>query len=186
MGGYSAASFEDEDTRLATAWPRFWARIFDISIYSVPAALLIGIVFPSFFTSSAFQGPTGNLVSGMVMLPFSMIIDATIIAFFGSSPGKAIAGLYVAGLDQERLSFETSFQRNALVYLKGMILGLPLFALIGYINGQSAIRDHGITSWDEHTKTRVYASSNNAGRTVLIGILAVIALGLNNALSKMA
>ena len=186
MGGYSAASFEGEDTRLATAWPRFWARIFDISIYSVPAALLLGIVFPSFFGSSAFQGPAGNLVSGMVILPFSMIIDATIISFFGSSPGKAIAGLYVAGLDQERLSFETSFRRNALVYLKGMVFGLPLFSLIGYVNGQSAIRDHGMTSWDEDTETRVYSSSNNFGRTFLIGILAFIALGLNNALSKMS
>lgn len=162
---------------IGSAWARFWARGFDTLIYALPTAFLVGLAFPSFFTGSLFTEPGGEYALGVLLLPLVMIVDALVIAITGTSPGKAIAGLSVRDSDNNNPSIELSLKRNLLLYIKGLVLGLPLFSLIGYISGYNAMKKNNATSWDESTGTRVYCSDGESSRTVLIAIL-FIALSL--------
>lgn len=184
MGYANYASAEYGEAELARPWPRFWARIFDVFLYSIPASIILALAFPSFF--AAAESPGANpFIAGMVILPLVMVLDAVIVSLMGTSPGKAIAGLYVAATDESKLNLETSLKRGGLVYLKGLVLGLPLLNLIGYASGYSAVKENGVTSWDQDTDSRVYSSASSGGRTVLVGVLAVFLVGVMNALAKM-
>jgi uncharacterized RDD family membrane protein YckC len=184
MGYVVDASYSDEG-ELARAWPRFWARTFDTFLYSLLAGLVIGLLFPSFFMAEIFEGRGGAILIGLLILPFVMIIDAVIISKFGSSLGKAIAGLRVADIDHEKLTLETSLRRNMQVYLKGLALGIPLLNLAAYGNAHAAVRDQGLTSWDQATGSRVFATSNNEFRTVAIAVLAIATIAVDRALAQM-
>lgn len=185
MGAYASAAFDEGDAGLAGQWPRFWARLFDIAIYAAPAWFLVGLVFPSLFAVDTEGDMANAYLVGLLVLPLVMVIDAVVISYFGSSPGKAIAGIFVGDADGNRLTIENSLKRNALVYLKGLVLGIPLLVLIGYIYGYNAVKNDGLTSWDKDTDSRVFAGANTPARTVVIGILAVLGLVVSNALAKM-
>jgi len=184
--GYGAdASYSDEG-ELARAWPRFWARIFDTFLYAIAAGIVLGLLFPSLFYAEIFQGRLGAVLIGMMILPFAMIIDAIIISKFGTSLGKAIAGLRVADLESSKLSLETSLKRNLLVYVKGLGLGIPLVNLAAYARSHADVTSEGMTSWDKDTSSRVFAGSNNDLRTWAIALLAIAAMVIDRALGLMA
>jgi uncharacterized RDD family membrane protein YckC len=172
MTGYATTFYTDGEFDLARAWPRFWARLFDIVLYSLPVGLVAGLLAPGLFTSLP-AGRAGDILAGLLALPIVMIIDALVISYFGTSPGKAIAGLKVETFDGKKLSVETSLRRNLLVYLKGLGLGLPVICLVTYSQSYTAVRDDGTASWDDDTGTRVLGSSSNEVRTVLVAVLAL-------------
>ncbi len=183
MGGYATDVPMLGEMELARAWPRFWARIFDVTLYSLIVGMVLGLLFPSLFMATWLQGRAGGLLLGVLLLPVIMIVDAAVIAWAGTSLGKAIAGLRVRDLNNQKLTLENSLSRNVQVYLKGMVLGLPLLCLIGYSNGFNEVRDGGITSWDEDTETRVVATDPSEWRTFLIGALGIGAIVLDRALA---
>lgn len=178
------AGDEQEWREQARPWPRFWARLLDIQINGYVLAYAAGSMFPAFFSQSAFTSPSGVYLTGLIILPFSLVVDAAFQAFGGTTLGKAIVGVRVETVRHERLSFGTAVHRNALIYLKGLILGLPLFSLFGYANGFNQIKAHGRTSWDEKLFTRVYDDGSRIARTVLAAVLVFAAIGGGNAYSK--
>lgn len=172
MGMYGNAS-EETNAVLGSAWARYWARFFDITFYTYPAAFLAGAAFPSFFANPIFAEPAGDLIVGILLLPLLMILDAMVIATTGTSLGKAIAGLSVRDLDGKNLSIELALKRNFLVYIKGYVFGIPILTMIGCISGYNAIKNNNMTSWDESTESRVYSSDEGKNRTFLIAIFAI-------------
>ena len=171
------------EQELARAWPRFWARVFDVTIYSLVVGLILGLLFPSLFMATWLQGRGGALLLGVLLLPVIMVVDAAVIAWTGTSPGKAIAGLRVRDINSEKLSLESSLTRNIQVYVKGLVFGLPLLCLIGYSNGFNQVKDGGITAWDEDSESRVIATDPSEWRTFLIGALGIAAIVLDRALA---
>lgn len=176
--------YESSYDDLAGAWARFWARIFDIMLYSIPVSLALGLVFPQLFVGEDAVGSNLFLTS-MLCLPLVMVLDALVISAFGTSIGKSIAGLNVETVNREAIDLETSFKRNSLLYIRGLVLGIPLICLIGYLSGYRAVKDDGFTSWDEDTGTRVFSTSEGSGRTWMIAMLAIFMTGAMNAISKM-
>jgi hypothetical protein len=184
LGTYGKTETMLDEQLLARSWPRFWARMLDVALYSLPAGLLLGIFFPSFFQSETFTGPGGEYLAGLIILPFALATDAIVIAVTGSSPGKALAGLYLATTEDEKVPVALSLQRSARLYVQGLVLGIPLLVLFGYIAARNDVRNEGTTGWDRATGTRVYAGANDLGRTIVVGIVAVVALAVNNALAR--
>jgi uncharacterized RDD family membrane protein YckC len=173
-------------TTLARPWPRFWARFLDVQLYGVPIILILATIFPALFVGEAFQGRSGDMLAGVIALPFVMLLDAAILANTGSSPGKALAGLYFADADSGRVSLARTVGRNARVYFRGFILGLPLLVLVGYANAYNDIKDSGLTDWDRTTDTRVFANGGPAWRTWAVAILGIFVLAVQNALARAA
>lgn len=181
----TTADFIDT-TELARPWPRFWARLVDVQLYSLPVALAIGVLFPSLFLSDAFEGRGGDMLAGFICLPFALVIDAVILSQTGSSLGKGLAGIFLARTEGGRAPVGLALERNFRLYFVGLVLGLPLICLIGYSNAYSDMKDGGTTTWDRATETRVYSSTDNGLRTWLVGALAIVLLVAGQALSRMA
>lgn len=166
----------DSQPSLAAPWPRFWAKSFDVNLLAMPAGFLIALVFPTFFIAEADGSPPNPILLGMAITPLVMIMDAVLTSYFGTTVGKALAGLEVRDLEGNKVNIETSFKRSALVCVKGLALGIPGIAIFTQWSGYNAVKLAGITSWDETTKTRVYNKSNSLSRTVLVAIFAVAML----------
>ena len=184
------ATSNEEDSgqewvKTAQPWARFWARIVDITVLSLPVGLVIGILFPTFATSMADKGNSQANLFGLLILPLVLLLDAAIISITGSSIGKSLAGIRVETQAHEKLPMETSLKRNLLLWVKGLILGLPLFSLIGYWNGYKEVQESGSTSWDKDTSTQMVDVGGNLVRTSLTAILAILCLAFSNALSRM-
>lgn len=171
------AGHAEVEIELATAWPRFWARVLDISILAFPVGMLIGLLFPSLMVLD-LDTRAAEIVIGILALPVIMVIDALLLALFGTSPGKAIVGLKVVDMEMRKLSTETALRRNFLLYLKGLVAGIPLLNLVGYGKGHADVRERGFTSWDEATDSRVIENDYHIARAA---IAAVIVIGLNAA-----
>ena len=183
MGDYVSGVAASDELGVAWPWPRFWARIFDTFLYSVPIGALLGLVFPTLFEADWTQGRFGAYVLGFLALPLVMVLDAAVIAMTGTSPGKAIAGLRVLDLDRQKLTFETAARRNLQVYWKGLAIGIPLLNLVAYGSGYTDVKETGLTTWDQDTDTRVFVVDGSEYRTIFIAVLAIGAMLLDRYLA---
>lgn len=95
--------------------------------------------FYNVFVPAADGSPPNPFLIAMVVLPLVMIMDAVVASFFGTTAGKALAGLQVRRIDGKKMSVETSLKRSALVYVKGLALGLPVICLFTYKKGFDAV-----------------------------------------------
>lgn len=161
------------DQELAAAWPRFWARFLDLSLLSLLIAAVVGLVFPTFFTADVFRTNGGELLLGMILLPLVMIADACIVALWGRSIGKALAGLVVRDAYGVKPSLDVALRRNMLIYFRGYLMGVPLLTLFGYMSAYNSVVSNDTTTWDDATGTYVVSIGSNIVRTVLTALLAI-------------
>jgi uncharacterized RDD family membrane protein YckC len=164
---------------LAERWPRFWARMADTWIEISLLGLSLGAVAPQIVSHEAFAGPGGDQLLGVLMLPFALVLDAAIVAFFGNSLGKFVAGIRVADIRGQRIEFRAAFARNLRLWPAGLALGVPIANLFTFYRGSRTLLDNQLVSWDIETGTRVYAARSSLVRTCLAaGIVLVVAFGL--------
>lgn len=164
----------------ARAWPRFWGRLFDVLLYVVVLSFLVGYFFPTILLISAFNGDSGTFLFGIVLLPFTLILDAIIVSLFGNSLGKWLVGVKVFSSLNEPLDFSTALQRNLQVYFKGLALGIPLVSLIVYSSNYSKLNSGEQTAWDKSLDTRVYDVGSNLMRTIAVATVYLTAnIGMN-------
>lgn len=185
------ATFEDEwaggEVReQAGAWPRLWARLFDLKLLVLPVSFVGGVLFPDFFTKPIFNDQSGSYLVGFICLPFVMVVDALIQATCGTTIGKALAGVRLETIRHEKLNASTTIKRNLMVYFRGLLMGIPLLSLISMSKSRDALQNEGQTSWDRDLFTRVYADGSSPARTFLIFIavflIQALSVGLDRAL----
>jgi len=172
---------------MATRWPRFFARLFDIYLLVLPISFAAGYVLASIFSGFVrwITEPGAALWFGVLMLPLVLMVEALVHQWFGASPGKALLGLRVTNLRGESLSFEQYLRRNLALWSSGLAFGLPLICLITYAN-QSGRLGRGLqTSYDEKLGTRVYAKPIGWLRTTFAAVGVVVLLVVNTSLSKL-
>lgn len=155
----------------ARPWPRFWARLLDMSIYLMPLMFITGYLFPDFVMLSVFDGRGGSLLLGALLLPAAMLLDAIVLTVFGNSLAKFLMGIRAETIRHERFDFGTALNRNFQVWLKGVGLGIPIVALIQYSINHSKVSKGNQTSWDDSLFTRVYDINNTFARTFTIAIM---------------
>jgi uncharacterized RDD family membrane protein YckC len=183
MSGY-AGVHADGETSLARAWPRFWARQIDIILYSFVGGLLFALAFPA-SVNAIVEWPAGELLLGILLLPFALVLDAAVLALAGGSIGKLLAGIRFQTVDGGRPSLETALRRNLILWTRGLWLGLPLLVLIGYSKAYGDVQADGRTAWDEATGTVMADGSGNELRTLLVGAVAIGLMILDRALARM-
>lgn len=165
----------------ATPWTRLWARLLDLTIYLAPLSLLVGYLFPDFVMLPIFAGNGGSSLLGALLLPLAMVLDAGVISVFGNSPGKWLIGTRVETIRHERPDFGTALNRNFLLYLKGIGLGIPIIAIVQYFINFSKLRNGRQSSWDSDSNTRVYDINSHIVRTFVVAG-AFLALNIGGAL----
>lgn len=174
----SAAQVPAEELPLATRWPRFFARTFDIWVLSlliVPVALLL-----LWMTSKSNLIHSTRLpLLGLALLPVVMGMDALVYRLFGNTPGKAFLGLRVERHNGERLSIAQYCGRNVGVWMSGLALGLPIASFASLLYQSAHVKRTGISTYDDGSEYRVHQHPAGMLRKLVFTALFIILFTTN-------
>jgi uncharacterized RDD family membrane protein YckC len=168
-------------TGLARAWPRYWSRGLDLSIWSIPIYVVLLLVLPEEFSNPDSLYP---LLKHLLSLPFALAIDALVLAVFGNTPGRALMGIRVETIRRERLSISMALARNGQIWIKGLGLGIPFILLFTCVRNFMKLRHGQPTSWDESFSTRVFNISNTPIRTWVVAATHIFLLAGDRLVSR--
>jgi len=142
---------------LATHWPRFFARIFDVWWEILLVAIVFGAVLGRYSASFVewINGPIASQLFGLLCLPIALILDALLYRAVGNTPGKALLGLKVGTLNGKPLGLTQYINRNFSMWVSGLALGFPLINLFTMANQASRLSKGQQASYDEPTGFRV-------------------------------
>jgi uncharacterized RDD family membrane protein YckC len=150
---------------IATRWRRFWARLLDLLLGSALIGVIVGALRPSLM---AEHGALLNLLA----IPGALLIDSLVYAAFGTTPGKAVAGIRVVDdRSGECLTFPVYFKRNFEVYFFGLGLGLYIVCLITLIVSYRRIARGEFSTWDVSADSKVIARSTRWVRTWIVAAI---------------
>jgi len=141
---------------LAGAWPRFWARSLDVTLWLLLCGAVLEFRAPTLLDAGG--SANAHLVEqflGLMSLPVAMAGDALTYMLFGNTPGKWAAGLRVRDLAGNKLRPLQYLLRNSRVYVHGLALGLWLIAIVTMIEQYRRVRSGALTSWDVRLESRV-------------------------------
>lgn len=171
-----AAALEDE------AWARFLARCIDQLIVGfVLIAATYGISLPLIRFEPAWGAPLDWLHDGwlgyVLLLGASMIYDITLLAGFGSTPGKWLLGVRVMGPDGAPPSLPAMLKRVAILWSAGLALRVPVLGMIAQVGAGLRLISKGSTLWDSVARLTVERRAVGWPRWVLsLGLLGALAL----------
>lgn len=172
---------------LARPWPRYWARALDLTIeytaVSIPFWFLVGVFAPALIDPMLEGGKATDIALQVLLLPFALLLDALILRVFGTTIGKAVAGLELRSVDNQRVGLRVLLRRSLGVYVSGLGLGLPFISLITLIRSFWIVRDGRTAGWDAKTATRLFAPRASFVRTTICAVLFVVVAGTLTALS---
>jgi hypothetical protein len=150
---------------VATPWRRFWARLLDLLLGGALIGLTVGALRPSLIAEHA-------VLLNLLTIPGALLIDSLVYTAFGTTPGKAVAGIRVVDdRSGQRLTFRVYFKRNFEVYIFGLGLGVPIISLITLIVSYGRIAHGELSTWDLSAESRVIARSISWVRTWIVATI---------------
>jgi uncharacterized RDD family membrane protein YckC len=160
----------------ASPLARFFARTFDaswlVTLLSSSGTYYLSRNSPEFVRWS--NVPSSGMLFGLLCLPVAMIFDAAIYGVFGNTPGKAMLGLKVTGLDGRRLSYTEYSRRNLSVWVRGWGLGIPFVSLVTMFVQYRTLRREKHTWYDAESGFRVNGKKAGVVRKGVFGIVFVM------------
>ncbi len=160
-------------------WIRYWARTFDLTLFSI----LIGMVV--YFSSGQLVGSAIAQVTisylSLACFFLAFILEAILIAWIGTTPGKYLLEIYVRNSDHSLLSFPLSLKRSLSIWVKGYALGLPIISFFTVAYAGNNIQKYGKASWDAEDNIMVMHKPLNQAKkyifiVLFLSILSVLAL----------
>lgn len=139
-------------------WRRYGARTLDVTIFGgitlFVAEFTLIFAWPSLAAFLAHPPLWATLV---VISPLTVASAAVGVALcharWGSTPGKWIFRLRVASADGQRMTRRQAFLREALLFVWGFGLGVPLLSLVALFNSYSDLENDDPTHWDRKAST---------------------------------
>lgn len=151
---------------------RFFARWFDLYTY---AALW-------WLTMWALGKNIGEISSNPLILMTQyipwFILEAVLLHYFGSTPGKWLLGLQVRNQDDSKLALSASSRRSLRVFLVGIGMGVSVFSLVCQGVSLLLAKRFGNTMWDLAGNHRVTAADLNPLKIIAFIVLFYGALQL--------
>lgn len=158
-----AATAAGMDAR-ARPWQRFAARMFDLIFWFTLIALAM----------EPFGGGFVNVLTQPAWIVGSQLLmvlgEATCLALFGTTPGKALLGLRVVakGGASAPMAFSPALQRALLVYAVGSPTYLPGYITVcAWIFHHVSLTKHGASWWDRRLGSEVHGSPATWRRSVV-------------------
>jgi uncharacterized RDD family membrane protein YckC len=141
---------------------RFWARTFDLSLFTVVVGLVFGALFPS-----AFSERSSELVLNMIILFSWVFVESFLLSVFGTTPGKALfkTRLLLSGSDS--IPFVFAFYRSLKVWWRGLGAGFLIITWITLLHADTVLSRDSITSWDKELGFVVVHKKIGATRVVI-------------------
>jgi uncharacterized RDD family membrane protein YckC len=152
--------------RRATLWQRFVARAVDINVFALWVGLLWLWVGPrdAWYAAAASGGGTA---AAFLLLPLALAAEALVLAWAGTSPGKALVGLRVQRIDGAALTTSDALRRAFGVWTAALACGVPLVSLATMLWQATRVGRGDPASYD--VGRFVVHSRGRAWRTALVG-----------------
>lgn len=172
-------------------WRRYGARILDTTINGYIGMFAVGMVWYTFAPASAdaffgiFTTPGGVLLDVIATLILAGLVGALLIGTTGTTIGKAIFGIKVVHLAEDRpIGIGGALKREASVYVFGLGLGIPIVALVAMIVAFNKLKAEGDTSWDAGAQRVLYRPGGTLQTTLNVfgAVLVVLVLVINRML----
>lgn len=126
---------------------RYFARTFDLSIYSLLLTLIQNYIFQWYPKNTFFN----NLLSTYLYIGLMLIIEPILISFIGTTPGKWLLGLNVRDSSDKKLSLSDSYKRTLSVFSQGLGYNIPIYNLYKYYRCYKDCKNGYVMTWDENT-----------------------------------
>lgn len=152
-------SIADDSKPVVRPWVRYWATHFDLAI-----ATTINLILFGFLYSDIYKQRFIFLEISLVILIF---MEATILAYKGTTPGKWLLNIELTTENGEKLTFLKALLRSWLVIYKGLGLEIPFISLITMYVAHNKLTTEGVTSWDKKLKLKIIHKKIGVTRIVI-------------------
>ncbi|MFV1994318.1 MAG: RDD family protein [Verrucomicrobiales bacterium] len=140
---------------------RFWARFFDIFLFSSAIWLIIGVEalpeppkseeeFEAFFAIARRLA----LMEAAILLSWNFV-EALFIFTYGTTPGKALFRIQIRREDGTLPSYFCALQRSLHVWIAGYAFGIPILRELMILVFFFRLTNEGTTPWDRAQGTVV-------------------------------
>ena len=130
-------------------WVRYWARIFDLSLFSLVAGLFLVIFSPRVFSvTKRFGGFGSQVILQMIVLFGWVFAESSLLSFFGTTPGKALLKTRLVLGESQSIPYSHALSRSFKVWWRGLAAGLPFINLLTLTHAETDLTADSITSWD--------------------------------------
>jgi len=150
------------------AWYRYFARSLDLSFATLVAGFAL---FPVLFIFPNMNEAAATVLYIILAVMLSIVLEAGMLALFGTTLSKLAFGIQVLNKDEKRLTFKQGIRRCVSVWIRGLAFGIPVAILAAQWRAHERLIDKGITSWDEIGGLTVKHKRINKLRAALFIIL---------------
>ena len=154
-------------------WVRYWARIFDLTLYAFVFAILIGMVLPATTLEKI-----NNLALQMLILFAWVFVESLLLAVVNTTPGKALFRIHLRLQGCDSIPFLNAFYRSLRVWWRGWGTGFPLVSIFTLWHAEFVLSRDGITSWDKEGGFQVRHEKIGVFRVTVGVVFLVLAYGL--------
>ena len=142
------AANEPEGTQqVFRPWLRYFARMLDLTIYTVPWYAFLAFVIQ---INLMARGTWASFFDGLALLAVTLLFEPVLLRIFGTTAGKAVFGLRVTSERSRNLTYFEGLERTWGVIGKGLGFQIPIYSLIRTWKSYKACSDEEVLPWDEY------------------------------------
>ncbi len=157
-------------------WTRFWARIIDMGIFTT-LVLFLANVTGLYDTTTLADPSQGNLAIQLAIPAAWIFVEATLLFYFGTTPGKWLLAIRLGREDKAPLGLGQAYRRSLSVWWRGYGIGLPPLSVLAFALSYMTLTTQDKTIWDAREDLRVEHGQVSTPAT-LIGTAIVIGTSL--------
>jgi hypothetical protein len=158
-------------------WVRYFARMTDAFMFGIIFIILLSYIYPPFIIFLLEY----EIISTAILLFFWIFIEAFLLSWAGTTPGKYLLSTYVKDVRGDNLNYADALSRSFQVFMRGLGFGIfPINIITMIIAYRTLTRDQfGITTWDCQGMIRVRHQPLKPTRITLLVIVWVIIIIIN-------
>jgi len=139
---------EDSVPNVRSPWRRYFARTFDILVYSMLWAIFLSLVMN---VNIGNRNTGGKLIDTIIATLLMIFLEPLMLTLFGTTFGKWILGLSVTDNNDQRLSYSEAIERTWAVFWKGMGFNIPIYNLVRYWKSYEACDMGETLEWEDNS-----------------------------------
>jgi hypothetical protein len=151
---------------------RFWARWFDLMIYLAAWWMLMYVA-----GGNIKEMILNQWVQLLLFIPW-FAIEAALLHWFGTTPGKWLLGIRVVNEDGSALTLKSAMLRSLIVWIAGLGFGWGLLTALCHVMSWFTARNIGKPVWDHIGRHKVTVAPVNAVKIIAVIFLLIAAMQL--------
>lgn len=162
-------------TPVAHPWKRYFARQVDFLIFTIVTEFLIVVLF----RVRPFQDILGFLNIFWIRYLLWIPIEAVLIHFFRTTPGKWLFGIQIESVNGGPLHIINGMQRAWDILRYGYGFNLPIYSYWRHYRSYKDYKDLGYAQWDyEHGAEYQFEYYFDTKRKIAMGLVIALCVGM--------